>query len=666
MKRLLLILILLSGLVANAQDQPGITVITRDSLPMNLMEQWRYHEGNDTVWAKPEFDDSEWHPVRSLLIKSENPGIDFRGRGWMRLHVFIDSTLAGEPLSMSIRQAGACYIYFDGELIKKYGSIGDDGEGSEYFNPQGEPFIFVPDSTGHHVIAVHYAYYKAQELYQKFDDPSVGFLIDLDVANHAVSQYIGQNMALSVLCMLLVGFFLALAVVHFLLWLFRRSEKSNLYYSIFGMSLSLFIVTGYLSVTVSNSQFTIWASYGSVIFASTFMLSLTGITNVLFSKSRIRFYIMALFCITPALVSWFSVTSAARLIVFPLLIITIEAIILTIRAIYKKQRGARIVGAGVLFFALFVLSVLLIAIFSGSFYIDGTTTGGIMALILTMAAILSIPVSMSVYLAWNFADMTRNLDKQLDEVQRLNEKTLLQEQEKKKMLETENERLEHEVAARTTEIIAEKQKSDELLLNILPEEIAEELKAKGSSDARHYDHVSVIFTDFVGFTKAGERMAPQELVNELDTCFKAFDQIMSKYHIEKIKTIGDAYLAVCGLPEKQDSHAVNTVHAALDIMAYMQERKQQYPGKTFDIRIGVNSGAVVAGIVGVKKFAYDIWGDTVNTAARMESSSEPNKINISQATYELVKDQFECTHRGEVAAKNKGELDMYFVVSRKS
>lgn len=208
---------------------------------------------------------------------------------------------------------------------------------------------------------------------------------------------------------------------------------------------------------------------------------------------------------------------------------------------------------------------------------------------------------------------------------------------------------------------AEKKKSEELLLNILPEEVAEELKDKGSADAMHYDEVTVLFTDFVNFTDAGERMTSQELVDELDACFRAFDEITEKYDIEKIKTIGDAYLAVCGMPAADKDHAEKVVQAATEIITYMMQRKEKLGDKTFEIRIGIHSGDVVAGIVGVKKFAYDIWGDTVNTAARMEQNSEPGKINISQTTYDLVKDKFTCTYRGEHDAKNKGKLKMYFV-----
>ena len=211
------------------------------------------------------------------------------------------------------------------------------------------------------------------------------------------------------------------------------------------------------------------------------------------------------------------------------------------------------------------------------------------------------------------------------------------------------------------QINAEKQRSDNLLLNILPADVAEELKENGTAGARLYDHVTVLFTDFVNFTTISELLTPQELVDELHTCFKAFDDIIGRYGIEKIKTIGDAYLAVAGLPNTDAQHAKNTVSAALEIRQFIHNRKQLMGNRTFDIRIGIHSGSVVAGIVGVKKFAYDIWGDTVNTAARMEQHSQPGQINLSEKTYELVRDEFAFTYRGEIEAKNKGALRMYFV-----
>jgi class 3 adenylate cyclase len=222
--------------------------------------------------------------------------------------------------------------------------------------------------------------------------------------------------------------------------------------------------------------------------------------------------------------------------------------------------------------------------------------------------------------------------------------------------------LENKVEERTNELYIEKKKSDDLLLNILPEVVAQELKQTGRTTPRSYEVATVMFTDFENFTRKSEKLSPEELVSIIDSCFKKFDEIISKYNIEKIKTIGDAYLCVSGLPDTKDHSAANVISAAMEIIDVIKELQQEDSGKGFfDIRIGIHTGPLVAGVVGNKKFAYDIWGDTVNTAARMEQSSEANRINISQNTYELVKDIFQCKFRGKQPAKNKGLIEMYFV-----
>ncbi|MGB5463502.1 MAG: adenylate/guanylate cyclase domain-containing protein [Aureibaculum sp.] len=215
-------------------------------------------------------------------------------------------------------------------------------------------------------------------------------------------------------------------------------------------------------------------------------------------------------------------------------------------------------------------------------------------------------------------------------------------------------------------ISKEKDRSENLLLNILPPEIAEELKTKGRSDARDFDKVSILFTDFKSFTEASAKLSAQDLVSEINACFEVFDGIMDQYGIEKIKTIGDAYMAAGGLPVPSDGSTKNTVLAALDMQTFISRRKVEMEtlGKhSFEMRAGIHTGPVVAGIVGVKKFQYDIWGDTVNTASRMESNGQIGKVNISKHTYELIKDdpQFIFESRGKIKAKGKGEIEMYFV-----
>jgi class 3 adenylate cyclase len=221
------------------------------------------------------------------------------------------------------------------------------------------------------------------------------------------------------------------------------------------------------------------------------------------------------------------------------------------------------------------------------------------------------------------------------------------------------------IMAEKNKVIREEQiRSENLLLNILPALVADELKQKGRTQARYFEDVSVLFADFVGFSTIAEKLSPQQLVSELDTCFQKFDEIIAKHDLEKIKTIGDAYMCAGGVPEGGDAKILNMVAAAIDMQSWLaawniDRDKKGLP--RFDARIGIHRGPVVAGVVGSRKFAFDIWGDTVNVAARIEQAGEGGRINISGEAYAALKDVYTCQHRGKIPAKNKGEIDMYFV-----
>ncbi|HEY4800478.1 MAG TPA: adenylate/guanylate cyclase domain-containing protein, partial [Bacteroidia bacterium] len=264
----------------------------------------------------------------------------------------------------------------------------------------------------------------------------------------------------------------------------------------------------------------------------------------------------------------------------------------------------------------------------------------------------------------NFLQLLTNVVVSAIENNRLSREVLKQEQEQRKLIENQNEMLEKLVDARTKELKTEKEESERLLHNILPRTVADELKEKGFTTPLRFNDATILFTDFKEFTQASSQISPQVLIGELNDIFMAFDFIMEKHGLEKIKTIGDSYMAAAGLPKKSRTHAIHIVRAGFEMLSFLENRKQHADIK-WEMRVGVNSGALVAGVVGAKKFTYDIWGDTVNIASRMESSSQVGRINISHTTAELIKDYFEYEYRGKHEVKGKGEVDMYFVLHEK-
>jgi len=228
----------------------------------------------------------------------------------------------------------------------------------------------------------------------------------------------------------------------------------------------------------------------------------------------------------------------------------------------------------------------------------------------------------------------------------------------KKRLRDEQKRKTAELERAIEEAETQRRESESLLRNILPGQIADELRARGEVEPRYFEDVTILFSDFVGFTHATENLAAEDLVNLLHSYFTAFDRICGKYGLEKLKTIGDSYMLVGGLPERNPSHPVDAVMAAFEMVRAIEEMSS--PDAPWKVRIGIHTGPVIAGVVGIKKFAFDIWGETVNFSSRMESSGAANRINLSTRTYSRVKDFFLCEPRGLVTTKEGKSYDMFF------
>lgn len=664
MKKILFLLLTLIPFFAHAHEHLSDTLIvnkdafkdepkTSDGVSINVGYPvhflWKYKQADSLSFASPTYNDSSWEKRPSSFDYEEvQKDSSLKGVGWFRLRILTDSFALENPLALDFKGTGALQAYLDGRLVGSIGKFDTKGQ-HKYENFNTQPIFISIADTGIHIIAVRFERKDARERQDVW-----GFLLKVRTAHYAFRKERSTIVTSSWFLVGLGSVFLTLFAVHFLMFLFYRKEASNLYFALFTLSITVFLYSAYIMLT-SDSPVTDSNAFQGLIITSCIVGStaLSAFTADLFSKKK-RFLklilILGAVTLCVALLDMDEKYGITNYLVFTLFLLSLGyTIIKMIIAVFKKVPGAILLGSGILFFLLFATTMILYASLFGMIELNDWTGS------LLLLAIFSIPFSISAFLAWRFSSTSKNLSKQIVRVETLSH-------EKQSILENQKAALEKEVAIRTQELVEQKQKSDELLLNILPAEVAEELKLNGKSEAHRYDEVSVLFTDFVNFTRISEQLGVEDLLNELNIHFTAFDKIMEKYGLEKIKTIGDAYLAVCGLPLTDEKHAENTVNAALEILDFVAMRRKETP-YGLDIRIGINSGAVIAGIIGVKKFAYDIWGDTVNTAARMEQKSEPGKINISANTYKLVKDKFICSHRGKLIAKNKGEMDMYFVES---
>jgi adenylate cyclase len=663
-KYLLTLILIVLFWQGSAQTADSVFHITADNISRIDPDSgsWKFKAGDNLQWATKNIDNAGWVKASPVIhsIKECNR-IGFKGKGWFRMYIDVDTSLVAKPLILDFMSNGAVELYIDGRAISMTGTMKSVGE-SIYQKPFF-PSVFVLNDTGVHVISVRYENIYYESLLKGWSGNNAGFNIAI-YQYHAYFEARKENILFQSLFLLISGgIFLALFLSHLVMYFFHRQYSANLIFSLFNLGLGVFFLVSYVAgfIEVADTKKGLLPVF--VLAPAVSFLALNLLVNRLFIWSRIRVVISALFFTAVSICTFIEYRIAVLLLFIYLAYTLVEAAIVVIIALKRKVPGAKTLSVGIL--ATFLLfAIIAIGSTAGKLSFEGYL--GLVFIILGMLTIFSLPLSMSAYLAWSFARVNKDLAVQLEKVGALSQKTLEQEQEKQRILESQNDDLELQVAARTIELTQqkealakEKKKSDDLLLNILPAEVAEELKETGTTKAQHFDHVTVLFTDFVNFTQISEQLSPEQLVQELHECFRAFDDIMERNGLEKIKTIGDAYLAVSGMPVANESHAYNAVKAGLEIVEFIRNRSS---GKhSFEVRVGINSGELVAGIVGVKKFAYDIWGDTVNMASRMESNSESGRVNISENTHALVLNDFTFTYRGKINAKNKGAVDMYFV-----
>jgi class 3 adenylate cyclase len=630
------------------------------ALPPDLAQQgeswngtWRFHPGDDPAWKEPGFDDTAWATGTSAEIPLGHAASGWSGLGWFRLRIDASRLASATPLVLSLRQAGAAEVWLDGRRVARLGSVGTslDTEQAVLRNVIPAPLRLGAGPT--HVLAVRYSNFFARPL-SRIRPGEGGFTLYLSPAAEWMAATLGAESQARATLVFFIAVPLLLAVIHFALFAFLPRSRESLYCGLFMTVLALFTyahleldlidtVPGYLlyhrlflMAIVAFSLFsllTIYATFARPAGAFAYTLQATGLALLvwpLFDESQLSFRLCAAFG----------------------LVVSVEAVRVTALAVRARRDGARLVLAGMAWFGA--------AVIYNALRIFGLVPEQAFSTHTMNFGILGAALGMSLFIARNYALTARGLERKLVEVEALSRQNLEHERARQRLIAAQNERLEIEVRERTADLQTEKEKSDQLLANILPDEIATELKATGASTPRRHEEVTILFSDFSGFTSTVSTIPAQRLIRELNEIFRGFDDIAAREGIEKIKTIGDAYMAAAGLPEACPDHAQRAIRAALAMQAAIDQRNTDAAIK-WRMRVGLHSGPVVAGVVGKRKFTFDVFGDTVNLASRMETSAEPGQINLSAYTYDLVRDDFACDYRGKLDVKGKGPLDLYTV-----
>jgi serine phosphatase RsbU (regulator of sigma subunit) len=419
--------------------------------------KWKYHKGDDTTWAKPDYNDAAWDSVKTRLYLDDLPKGYFENIGWFRLSLNIDTEMINKPVAFSISHNGASEIYLNGKRIKHFGKVCANDSCEKRFDPQNEPFAVSFTKTKNNIIAVRYSNTKAQEYYKKYDANAVGFHFEIGSINAAIASFSGASEITLYICLPFFGFFIALSLLHLLIFLFYRKQRANLNYSVFTFILSLAFGISAVAQTSPFPDFTIKINYYFLYCLPILFLSLL---TMIYSLFNFKYTVYFKICV--GLVSLFIIINAFHFrFLLDIRTICISVIITMIcfncgysvrQAVKQKKEGAWIITSGVMIFLWLTGIFYLVALFNDGVHISGLDFMGILFITMAVLIILSIPLSMSIYLARDFAKTNKNLFIQLEQVQILSKQTIEQEQEKQKILNEQNVLLEHQVAERTSEL----------------------------------------------------------------------------------------------------------------------------------------------------------------------------------------------------------------------
>ena len=646
----------------SGNNEPDIFKIDSITDMVKLDKYWKYHPGDDTLWAAYDCNDSNWDTLSTSMDIEELPEGKFTGIAWFRLHFRIDTSLRNKTFALLIDQQGASEIYLNGDLIIGHGTVGSNDSVEKVYNPKLIPSLVRFNDSVDYVLSIRYSNLKAKENFDRYKQKEVGFSIGIMNFDESLRKIEIMGFVRSLMISVLT-IFLFIAFFHLLLYLFYRKQSSNVFFFLFMVAISSMWVIALFQLAISGKPdfITIATFYLNLVFIMSFPLLSIFLYSIFYPKfTKPAWFTIGLIPVFVILFLLHSTWTTKVLTGFNLLVI-IDVLRNIVWAIIKKKNGAWIIGSGLLLLMSFFVFAFIFSLALGdNLIVSPDSIFGIILIGTFVPGILSLPLSMSIYLARDFAITSKNLEKQLVNVKELSAKTIEQEHEKQRILENQKEKLEKMVDKRTEELSREKEKTEELLLNTLPLKVVNELKENGKSEPESFDNVTVYFSDIVGFTDISSKLDPKTLIGELNTMFTVFDDIMEKHNCERIKTIGDAYLAVSGMPLKNKDHAENMVNASIEIKNYLETRNSSSEVK-WRIRIGIHTGKVVGGIVGVRKYIYDVFGDTINTASRMESNSEPMRINISETSYKILKDKYSFVERDAINVKGKGSMKMYFL-----